>query len=656
MQIKKIILYSKNQVDEPRVINFKTGELNIITGESKSGKSALVGIIDYCLGSKSCNIYDGVIRVKTEFFAIVITFGDEDVFISRLNPDVKGKSTIDEIFVKRSFSDVELPDVGEFIPNFNTSLLKSFLSEKLNINENIHFPDSLSRDPLEANFRHARIFCFQPQYLIAQPNQLFYHQDDTFTKMAIKDTLPYFLGAINADSLQIEREISKKKRFLNQLLREKREEEKLKQDGISKAYSLIEEAKEIGVLDKDTNPQSVKEAYDVLLKVKEWEYKELELKGDDSGLKKLIEERLYIKNKLGKVEDDINAVKHYMKTASKYSNEIRQQEIRLESIGFFNDSAIEENNKCPLCDSLLNISIPTVEDIRSNLIEIRNDLKNTKQESPRVQTYLDNLDDSQVQLQNELEIIERGITALYNQKEKARTLRDLNIRRGRVIGRVSLFLENIDIEEKESSLEQRIKILQEEIKALEEKVDKESTEERLNSILNRINNQMTEWSNLIDVEYKGNPIRFDVKNLDLIVDTEEKPIPLSKGIGSGANWVAYHLLLMISLHKSFIDKDRPVPRFLFIDQPTQVYYPPENNPNIVKINSEGSSDDKAVKAMFDFMYMITKKLTPNFQIIVMDHALLGNKEFKESIVEIWRGGNKLIPQDWLIDSEAQEEE
>lgn len=646
MQIKKIILYSKNSENKPRVINFNTGALNIITGESKSGKSALVGIIDYCLGSKNCNIYDGIIRRKTEFFSIVITFGDEDVFISRLNPDVKNKFTIDEIFVKRSYTDKELPIIEEFVPNFNTSLIKSFLSEKININENIHIPDSLSRDPLEANFRHARIFSFQPQFVIAQPNQLFYNQDDNFVKMAIKDTLPYFLGAINADSLQIEREISKKKRLLNQLSREKREEDKLKEDGVSKAYSLIEEAKEIGVLEKKTNPKSVKEAYEILLKVKDWEYNELELKGDDSGLKKLIEERLEYKNKLGKIEDDINAVKHYMKTANKYSNEIRQQEIRLESIGFF-DAENTNTNTCPLCDSHLEVPNPTIQNIKSNLIEIRNDLKNTRQESPRVQTYLDNLDDSQIEIQNKLEIVERGITALYKQKDKARTLRDLNIRRGRVIGRVSLFLENIEIEETKSSLVQRMKILQDEIKILSEKVDKESTEEKLNSILNRINLQMTEWSNLIDVEYQGNPIRFDIKNLDLIVDTEDKPIALSKGIGSGANWVAYHLLLLMALHKTFVKKDRPVPRFLFIDQPTQVYYPPENNPSIIEINSEGSSDDKAVKAMFDFMYMVAKELSPNFQIIVMDHALLSNNEFKESIVEIWRDGNKLIPQEWI---------
>ena len=54
--------------------------------------------------------------------------------------------------------------------------------------------------------------------------------------------------------------------------------------------------------------------------------------------------------------------------------------------------------------------------------------------------------------------------------------------------------------------------------------------------------------------------------------------------------------------------------------------------------------------MFDFMYKIAEELSPNFQIIVMDHALLSNEEFEESIIEIWRGGNKLIPQEWIENS------
>jgi hypothetical protein len=46
-------------------------------------------------------------------------------------------------------------------------------------------------------------------------------------------------------------------------------------------------------------------------------------------------------------------------------------------------------------------------------------------------------------------------------------------------------------------------------------------------------------------------------------------------IGSGANWVAYHLLALIALHRYFIEDKRPVPEFLILDHPSQVYFPPD---------------------------------------------------------------------------------
>ena len=56
--IKAIIIFNKK--GEKRVVPLKQG-VNIITGESKTGKSALVEIIDYCLCSTRCTIPKGKI-------------------------------------------------------------------------------------------------------------------------------------------------------------------------------------------------------------------------------------------------------------------------------------------------------------------------------------------------------------------------------------------------------------------------------------------------------------------------------------------------------------------------------------------------------------------------------------------------------------------
>ena len=152
---------------------------------------------------------------------------------------------------------------------------------------------------------------------------------------------------------------------------------------------------------------------------------------------------------------------------------------------------------------------------------------------------------------------------------------------------------------------------------------------------------MSKWVEDLDVEYENNPIRFDINKLTMFIDSDTKPIALPQ-IGSGANWVAYHLLIVFALHKHFIQNNRPVPSFIIIDQPTQVYYPPEKNDNVVEV----SADEIAVNKMFDFMFNVVESLTPKLQVIITDHAYLKNERFEQSVTEVWRDGLKLIPIDW----------
>lgn len=60
MQIRELVLYGYN--GKVRHLPFALGKVNIITGRSKSGKSAIGDIIDYCMGGDSCNIADGIVR------------------------------------------------------------------------------------------------------------------------------------------------------------------------------------------------------------------------------------------------------------------------------------------------------------------------------------------------------------------------------------------------------------------------------------------------------------------------------------------------------------------------------------------------------------------------------------------------------------------
>ena len=115
MQIFKMILY--NEFGKKRELSFKLGSLNIITGKSKSGKSAVGEIIEYCLGSKKCNIADGIIREKVSWYGLLLQFSKFQLFIARKNPDEdKNKS---DLFYFREGENIAIPSLDEIRPNAN---------------------------------------------------------------------------------------------------------------------------------------------------------------------------------------------------------------------------------------------------------------------------------------------------------------------------------------------------------------------------------------------------------------------------------------------------------------------------------------------------------------------------------------------------------
>jgi ABC-type transport system involved in cytochrome bd biosynthesis fused ATPase/permease subunit len=79
-----IILWPKKAGLKPRVVPFENGMINVITGESGSGKSSLIHVVDYCLGSTKCSIPVGVIRDHVEWFSILVQLENSQVFLPLL--------------------------------------------------------------------------------------------------------------------------------------------------------------------------------------------------------------------------------------------------------------------------------------------------------------------------------------------------------------------------------------------------------------------------------------------------------------------------------------------------------------------------------------------------------------------------------------------
>ena len=93
MQILDIVVFSHH--GRRRVLSLNNGAVNIITGASKTGKSALVDIVDYCFGAGECRVPEGPIRRSVSWFGLRLQLENGQAFVARRCPGPRAASSED---------------------------------------------------------------------------------------------------------------------------------------------------------------------------------------------------------------------------------------------------------------------------------------------------------------------------------------------------------------------------------------------------------------------------------------------------------------------------------------------------------------------------------------------------------------------------------
>ena len=84
--IDSVLLWSKKSGLTYRQVKFEPKKINIITGASRTGKSAIIPIIDYCLGSEKCTIPVDTIRNACAWFGVLFALDNEQLLLCRREP------------------------------------------------------------------------------------------------------------------------------------------------------------------------------------------------------------------------------------------------------------------------------------------------------------------------------------------------------------------------------------------------------------------------------------------------------------------------------------------------------------------------------------------------------------------------------------------
>jgi Protein of unknown function (DUF3732) len=230
------------------------------------------------------------------------------------------------------------------------------------------------------------------------------------------------------------------------------------------------------------------------------------------------------------------------------------------------------------------------------------------------------------------------------EKEMARTASA-----DRFLGGLQQLLTQYDEADKSPEIETEVEKLRKRLEELQSEIKESNIQRRLESTLDEIQQITGTIVPSLNAEWSDSPVRLDPKELTVQVSREGRKDYLWE-IGSGANWLAYHVAITLALQIYFLrNSPSPVPALLVYDQPSQVYFPTmtkqQSGERDWKLTDQ--EDIQAVRRIFEALGKQVVAAKGALQVIVLDHAdqeVWGDLP-GVSLVEVWRG-KKLVPLDW----------
>lgn len=662
LTILAIVLWPKNQDNSPRVISLEPGKINIISGQSATGKSSLGSIIDYALGSDKCTIPVGLIRDVTAWFGLHLRLQNTEMVVARRNPE--DQQSTNELYWNES-ANVSIPPiilrsngrVEDLKARFNQMALLPSLP--VSPEESIGFGGRPS-------FRDMAAFTFQPQHIVANPYTLFFKADTTDHREKLKNIFPLVLGAITADSLAKQRELRDVERELDRLRREydARRNAVRAWEGEIESYYL--QALSLGLLQptplEDRATWNVSKYADALrplpADIREMDLPDVALGTSDASaieLSRLVSEEDDLGQQISVARRRLDKLVQLSDSFGSYSDVIHRQEDRLSGIGWF-AKAIGGPHECPVCHAKHDDESPQLKSVAALALQL-GELSTSVQVAPAA------LDEELSATREDLRDMEGRITKLRrkrrdieSQSEQLATQRQHTRQIFLFVGRVQEALKNVDSASTDGSLVEKGKRLADRAKELKSDLDPQAVRRRQDAALEKISRLIANYAEDLKLEHARENVSLNVRDLTLQFKPASGRTDYLWEVGSGQNWVGYHIATMIALHLFFQDiSSSPVPTFLVIDQPSQVYFP-EAWPTLdeqPEKQSEGATKDAdiaGVHRIFKALSRFISEAKGQFQVLVTEHAGQITWSGLEHVhfVGNWRSGHDefLIPEHW----------
>jgi len=653
-QIKEIVLWSRNPAFAPRRVAFALGKVTVISGASRTGKSAVIPIIDYCLGAHDCSIPVKTIRDSCSWFGVIVRTSEGEKLFARREPGEQ-RST-DEMFLLEAPEITEVPKT--ITKNTTADGVRRLLDELAGLSK-LNFTTNETSSGFEGrlSFRDLSAFVFQPQNVIANPEVLFFKTDRYEHREKLRRIFPYILGAVTAALLGKQHELNRVRLELRRKESELKKAETVSAEWMGELQAKVSEALELGLLEDSSNDeltreemltrlQEIVERTDATLAVSATTISDAvrelnDLEGEESAVSHQLTSLRRRLTEMGRIQE----------SAVNYREALRIQRDRLQISDWLGQHRTGEED-CPVCGGHLEPSEEKLAELRSSLTSLELEAGDTfeipaafDREMQRVQTEVN-------ESTERLKAIQIRKKALSQRSQEANTQQYQAKRVERFIGNLENALKLHERLGEDADLRTEVDELRTRLTQLQSELSSENIDSRKRRALRLVNNNAARLVSHLDTERPNDPVSLEVSDLTVKVTGPNRDDYLSE-IGSGSNWLSYHVAMVLALQQFFLTLDHsPVPGFIVMDQPSQVYFPKKL---VVREQEEveeprlEDEDIEAVHKAYQVMGDVVSAANGSLQIIVLDHAPREVWGDIPNVVafEEWRGGVKLVPSEWL---------
>lgn len=645
-QILKLILWSKAG-HPPRVVEFEPGMVNVISGASKTGKSAVIPIIDYCLASGKCSIPVGTIRDACSWFGVVIETLEGQKLLARREPG-DARQTGDMFLL--GGNTVEVPEEA---PTRNTTAdaVKRMLDKLAGLSQLGLNPDA---EVARVSFRDLMAFTFQPQYIVANPMVLYFNADTTEHREKLKAIFPYVLGALTPEMLAARWEMERLSRDLRRKEAALQAAKTAVRAWQTETQAWMRNAIEFGLLPVETDmPTEWNAVIDLLRRAANANTRAAfaTLGSIEPTMQQLHALRQAESDAAANLADQrqrLNEIHRLLSTSEAFGSAIRIQRDRLDIASWMRARADDAGD--PL--------VALAESGRDKLEALTEALAGIDVQLRTQPSLSDAFDKERLRLRAEVEAATTRLTAIRQEttllEQRSEQVRAVTYRQDRIerfIGRLEQALVSFDRSEEGSTLVDEVAQLKARIEELRRVYSEGQVGRKTTNALRQIENYAATIIPSLDAEWPNAPIQLVINDLTIRVIHTEREDYLWE-IGSGANWLAYHVAVTLALQRFFTGEvNHPVPGMVIYDQPSQVYFP-RGFDVVDPVSPLGRSRDEdiaAVRKVFEVMGGEIVRAKGQLQVIVLDHA--GTDVWGEiegvTLVAQWRGAEKLVPPEWL---------